>query len=153
MSLSVVAASEIQPFSTLAGLADGFISLYNGDVAGFGLSMAGLTPFIGAAADGAKIARGTTTVIGKLDDVKNLRPGEKAISWADRGSPRENWRANSGLLRKEMRTGQPIRDVTVGVGGRLINNTGFLRAERALLQDRGWAYSPTSTSWFPLTAP
>lgn len=31
----------------------------------------------------------------------------------------------------------------------LRNNTGFLRAERNLLQNRGWTYNPATTLWSP----
>jgi hypothetical protein len=33
--------------------------------------------------------------------------------------------------------------------GELINNTGFLHAERYLLQDRGWSYDPKLSLWLP----
>lgn len=33
--------------------------------------------------------------------------------------------------------------------GEYINNTGFLRAERYLLQDRGWSFDPKTTLWLP----
>jgi hypothetical protein len=48
-----------------------------------------------------------------------------------------------------MNEGIPIRDATVDSAGNLINNTGFLRAERYLLQDRGWTYSPGTQLWNP----
>jgi len=96
-------------------------------------------------------AGGTTTVIGKLDDLKNLATGERSL--LDRlpnlGSPKANWEQNSGVLRQEMELGRPIRDASVDSAGALINNTGFLRAERALLESRGWTYDPRGTMWYP----
>lgn len=92
-----------------------------------------------------------TTVIGKLRDLETLAPGEQTL--LDRlpnlGSPKANWIQNSGVLRQEMSLGQPIRDASVDGAGALINNTGFLRAERYLLQDREWIYDPTMTMWYP----
>jgi hypothetical protein len=49
-----------------------------------------------------------------------------------------------------MGRGLPIRDASVDPAtGELINNTGFLRAERYLLQDRGWSFDPKTTLWLP----
>lgn len=46
--------------------------------------------------------------------------------------------------------GLPIRDATVdSLTGELANDTGFLRAERYLLEDRGWTYDPKTTLWSP----
>jgi hypothetical protein len=67
----------------------------------------------------------------------------------DLGNPKANWAQNSGALRQEMSRGIPIRDSTVNSFGELINNTGFLRAERSLLQDRGWSFDPKTTLWSP----
>jgi hypothetical protein len=39
----------------------------------------------------------------------------------------------------------PVDPVT----GELINNTGFLRAERYLLEDRGWTFDPKTRFWYP----
>lgn len=100
-------------------------------------------------------AKGGTTVIGKLDDLKNLRAGEQTMlgRLPNRGSPQANWHQNSGALRQEMGRGLPIRDASVDSAGNLINNTGFLRAERNLLQDRGWTYNPSTTMWHPPVRP
>jgi RHS repeat-associated protein len=107
------------------------------------------------AAELSLAARGTTTVIGKVDDLKNLRPGEQSLlsRLPNRGSPQANWHQNSGVLRQEMGRGLPIRDATVDSTGRLINNTGFLRAERNLLECHGWCYNPSSTMWTPPVGP
>jgi hypothetical protein len=95
-------------------------------------------------------------VIGKLDDlamVGTLGSGERTLlprMLDNLGSPRANWKRNSGLLRAEMARGMPIRDATTNpVTGALERNTGFLRAERNLLQSKGWTYDPTSRFWSP----
>ena len=96
-----------------------------------------------------------TTVIGKVNDLKNLRPGEQSMlgRLPNRGDPQANWHQNSGVLRQEMGRGLPIRDASVDSAGNLINNTGFLRAERHLLQSRGWTYNPSTTMWHPPVGP
>jgi hypothetical protein len=71
----------------------------------------------------------------------------------NRGSPQANWRQNSGVLRSMMNRGMPIRDASVDGAGNLLNNSGFLRAERNLLQSRGWVYDPNSTMWYPPVTP
>lgn len=93
------------------------------------------------------------TVIGKKADLSkpgNLNDGDTVIGWQSTGNPRTNWLQNSSLLRKAMREGKPIRDVSVNpVTGELRNNTGFLRAERELLRDHGWQYSTDTGCWHP----
>jgi len=83
--------------------------------------------------------------------LQNLAAGERTL--LDRlpnlGNPQANWYQNSGVLRQEMAKGMPIRDASVDVSGQLINNTGFLRAERNLLQTHGWAYDPSTRLWMP----
>ena len=93
-------------------------------------------------------------VIGKVADLQApgaLGPGERTLLdrlTPDLGSPQANWARNAGVLRDEMANGAPIRDASVNpVTGALQNDTGFLRAERYLLQDRGWAYDPKTTLW------
>jgi hypothetical protein len=122
---------------------------------GYDLGAAGV-PIGGAGATGlllraSSAARGTTTVIGKLDDLKNLAVGERSLlaRLPNLRSPRANWAQNSGVLRQEMALGRPIRDASIDSTGALINNTGFLRAERALLESHGWAYNPRTTMWYP----
>jgi hypothetical protein len=94
-------------------------------------------------------------VIGKVADLEapgKIGPGEHTLlpRLPDRGNPKANWTQNSGVLRAEMSRGLPIRDASVDPAtGALINNTGFLRAERYLLSDRGWTYDPKSTLWNP----
>jgi len=109
----------------------------------------GLSPNVGALR-GLKPGA-ETLVIGKLGDLKNLGSTERSLldRLPDRGSPQANWRQNAGVLRQEMALGQPIRDASVDASGALINNTGFLRAERNLLQAHGWTYNPRRGVWYP----
>jgi hypothetical protein len=51
----------------------------------------------------------------------------------NKGSPKANWKANSGALRKEMQSGKPIFDSYKLPNGDLIKTKGFLNAERNLL--------------------
>jgi hypothetical protein len=98
-----------------------------------------------ALGNGAKV--GGRLVIGKLGDLEGLglRP-----TLRDLGSPRANWRQNASLLRQAMRRGEPIMDASTDpTTGALLNNTGFLRAERELLRNRGWTYDPSTRVWSP----
>jgi RHS repeat-associated protein len=92
-------------------------------------------------------------VIGKLKDLHRpgaLKDGERLITWPDRGAAKPNWEENSSRLREAMMDGQPIRDASVSeVTGQLRDNTGFLRAERNLLENRGWQYNPQDHLWRP----
>jgi len=99
------------------------------------------------ASDDAVAARGTTTVIGRTKDLGNLAKGERSLLdrlKGDLGSPQANWKRNSGVLREEMRRGQPIRDASPGDSGGV-----FLNAERNLLRDRGWTFDSNSGYWMP----
>jgi len=93
-------------------------------------------------------------VIGKVGDLTKagaLREGERTLlsELPNLGSPKANWAQNSGRLRAAMGESSPIRDATVDSAGNLINNTGFLRAERNLLDSRGWIYKADTTMWHP----
>jgi hypothetical protein len=80
-----------------------------------------------------------TVVIGKMADLNKaaLSAGERKLADAlpDKGGAQANWAQNSSKLRSAMADGKPIRDVSAGNPG---SNTGFLRAERNLLQSHGW---------------
>lgn len=95
------------------------------------------------------------TVIGKVEDLEApgaIGSGERTLldRLPDQGSPAANWAQNDGVPRQEMGRGMPIRDASVNpVTGALESNTGFLRAERYLLDSRGWTYDPKTTMWFP----
>jgi RHS repeat-associated protein len=108
--------------------------------------------FAGKAAETAEKGR---TVIGKLADIEphKLRPGENTLvkhMETDLGSDKANWLRNSEVLRTEMAKGMPIRDASVDPKtGALINNFGFLQAERNVLQNRGWTFDPKTRLWSP----
>lgn len=95
------------------------------------------------------------TVIGKVADLEApgaLGQGEATLldRLPNQGSPKANWEQNSGVLREEMGRGAPIRDASVNPQtGELLNNNGFLRAERNLLSSRGWSYDPKTRLWSP----
>jgi hypothetical protein len=101
----------------------------------------------------ANVSEGKDLVIGKLDDLNRpnaVRPSERKLDWVDQGSPKANWEKNSELLRKAMREGKPIRDVSVdATTGDLKKARGFLQAERKLLEGRGWSFDKLSGSWHP----
>jgi RHS repeat-associated protein len=116
-----------------------------------GLAVSVLLPVVGKYLVEGKAAR---VVIGKLGDLTKagaLRQGEQTLlsKLPNLGSPKANWLQNSSKLREAMRAGNPIRDVAVNESGALINNTGFLRAERNLLESQGWTYDAASTLWSP----
>ena len=48
-----------------------------------------------------------------------------------------------------MRRGQPIKDKSVTADGALRDETGFLKAERELLRQKGWKYDPKTQTWQP----
>jgi RHS repeat-associated protein len=85
------------------------------------------------------------------------KDGDRMFHLPNQGSPKANWKQNSGRLREEMGRGEPIFDsfrdpstglqipsgLTPGSGGR------FLNAERKLLESRGWKYSPSTGAYHP----
>ena len=95
----------------------------------------------------------SSRAIGKQSDLEqpgSLREGERTLDLPDQDSPRANWKQNSSRLREAMQEGRPIRDVSVNpVTGQLEKNSGFLRAERELLRNRGWRYNTGDRSWHP----
>ena len=85
-------------------------------------------------------------VIGRVKDLQKLNKGEKSLldRLPDQGSPKANWKQNSGVLRQEMGNGKPIRDASPG------DTTGqFLNAERNLLESRGWTFDKSTSFWNP----
>jgi RHS repeat-associated protein len=129
--------NNAQGYQTL-GTTSATVSPIAGAVmAGVGIFMPGIF-----AADAAPIALGIvgaaddTIAIGKVADLnKGLGPGEKTLDLPNQGNPKDNWAQNSSRLREAMSNGKPIHDVSAGNPG---SNTGFLRAERNLLQSHGW---------------
>ena len=104
-----------------------------------------------AAKAGIKGAYRSRAVIGKLEDLESVGEYEHTLlkHLPNQGSPRANWKQNSSVLRQEMRKGQPIRDSSAKADGTLDKNTGFLRAERNLLENHGWRYDPSTRTWNP----
>ena len=150
---------EQHPLLTEALIDTAFLSL---TVASFGLSAelaAGALPGVVAvnATEGG-VAVGEPTgrlVIGKVPDLQadgTLNPGERTLldQLPKQPSPATNWSQNAGSLRYEMGLGHAIRDATVDpITGELVNNTGFLRAERSLLEAHGWTFDPKTMLWSP----
>ena len=75
--------------------------------------------------------------------------GDYMLYLPDKGTPKLNWKANYGSLRREMRLGNPIYDSYRLPDGNLIPTGGFLNAERSILQGRGWIYNPSLGAWLP----
>lgn len=100
----------------------------------------------------AETAGDGTAVIGKVKDLQSVGDSEYTLldRLPDQGSPKANWKRNSGVLRQVMSRGAPIRDASVGSDGQLIQYPGsFLNAERNLLTTKGWTYDPKTTLWMP----
>ncbi len=78
------------------------------------------------------------------------KEGDFMLNLPDKGSAQANWAQNAGRLREQMRQGNPIydsyRDV---VTGKQIPTEGFLRAERNLLESRGWQYNSSTGGYHP----
>ena len=77
------------------------------------------------------------------------KTGDYMLHLPNKGTPKLNWKANYGSLRKEMGLGKPIFDSYRLPNGNLIPTGGFLNAERFILQSRGWIYNPSSGAWMP----
>jgi len=73
--------------------------------------------------------------VADLEKPGALNPGEKTLDLPNQGSYKGNWVQNSSKLREAMSEGKPIRDVSAANPD---SNTGFLRAERNLLENHGW---------------
>ncbi|RRQ46498.1 DUF6443 domain-containing protein [Chryseobacterium sp. SC28] len=82
---------------------------------------------------------------GKLE----WREGDYMLHLPNQGTPKLNWKANYGSLRREMGLGNPIYDSYRLPNGNLIPTGGFLNAERFTLQSRGWTYNPSVGAWMP----
>ena len=77
------------------------------------------------------------------------KTGDYFLHLPNKGTPKLNWKANYGELRREMGLGKPIFDSYRLPNGNLIPTGGFLNAERYILQSRGWIYSPSKGAWLP----
>jgi RHS repeat-associated protein len=137
-----------------------YSDLTSSDPYTYGNALGKLTAQIEIALATAKVAgeiRGLTVtnkrvVIGKMKSLRQpgvLQRGERLLNLPDQGSTKANWIQNASKLREAMRSGEPIRDASITINGALRDNTGFLRAERALLENRGWTYDPTTGLWKP----
>jgi RHS repeat-associated protein len=122
------------------------------NLASVGADFAGLAlPGITGLGAGLRNAGKGSLVVGKLKDLEtaSLRAGERVLNWAEKATPQLNWQENSRLLREAMAEGRPIRDASVDAFGDLRDNTGFLRAERNLLENQGWSFNPKTGYWNP----
>ena len=92
-------------------------------------------------------------VIGKLKDLRGAegwRKGDHTLNLPDRGSPKQNWKQNSSLLRQEERIGKPIRDMSTDANGNLRDRYPVslkLSAERNLSENRGRTFDTNTRSW------
>ncbi|WP_171594989.1 hypothetical protein [Marinifilum caeruleilacunae] len=77
------------------------------------------------------------------------KTGDYMLYLPNKGTPKLNWKANYGSLRREMNLGKPIFDSYRLPNGNLIPSKGFLGAERFTLQTRGWIYNPSKGAWMP----
>ncbi|WP_428897777.1 hypothetical protein Dip518_001570 [Parelusimicrobium proximum] len=75
--------------------------------------------------------------------------GDYMLHLPNQGSPKLNWKANYGALRREMNLNKPIYDSFRQPNGDLISTGGFLNAERSVLINRGWTYAPSKGAWLP----
>lgn len=71
------------------------------------------------------------------------------ILW--QGTAKDTWKLNAGRLREAMAKGKPIFDSYVDEVGERIPTKGFLNAERELLKEKGWMFSPVHRAWLPPT--
>lgn len=79
------------------------------------------------------------------------KSGDYFLYLPNKGSPKANWKQNSGFLRQEMKKGNAIFDSYRDASGNLIrdNKNTFIEAERNLLKSRGWTYSKGTGAWHP----
>ncbi|NLT50107.1 MAG: hypothetical protein GXX85_04225, partial [Ignavibacteria bacterium] len=75
------------------------------------------------------------------------KEGDRFLNLPNKGTPQLNWKQNYGALRNEMRAGKPIYDSYRLPNGELIPTSGFLNAERSVLQSRGWIYNANKGAW------
>jgi RHS repeat-associated protein len=124
------------------------------------LGSLGLTCLVGCefggADTGGAAAEGVTdrVVIGKMADITAegaLGPGERTLldQLPRLSTEGEQWAQNERVLLQEMKSGNPIRDLTVDEFGNPVNNTGYLFWERATLLREGWTYGPGTQLWSP----
>ncbi|HFD11996.1 MAG TPA: hypothetical protein ENJ32_05975 [Crenotrichaceae bacterium] len=72
------------------------------------------------------------------------------LNLSNMGSPKANWKQNSGYLREQMNKGDPIFDSYLDPKtGKQISTDGFLNAERQLLESRDWKFDLSSGAYHP----
>jgi RHS repeat-associated protein len=82
------------------------------------------------------------------------RNGDSFLNLPNQGSPAANWAQNSSALRSAMSEGNPIFDSYIDAStGQQIPTTGFLNAERNLLENHGWTFNPQTGAYYPPTVP
>jgi hypothetical protein len=99
---------------------------------------------IGTLGDFTRASKKGKAVIGRqkiIENPKYLFSGERKLAVKVGETAKSTWKSNSSELRKAIREGQPIRDVTPDV------KTPFLEAERNLLKEQGWTFD--GTNWNP----
>jgi RHS repeat-associated protein len=104
----------------------------------------------GAAIKAARAADEGAVVIGKMKDLAKptgWKQGDRVLNLPQKGSPKENWKQNSGRLRETESKGERIKDASTDANGNLRDNTGFTRAERNLLENRGRVYDEQIREW------
>jgi hypothetical protein len=78
--------------------------------------------------------------------------GDYFLNLPNQGSPAANWAQNSSALRSVMSEGNPIFDSYIdATTGQQIPTTGFLNAERNLLENHGWTFNPQTGAYHPPT--
>ena len=77
------------------------------------------------------------------------KKGDYFLRLKNLGNAKLNWKQNSGLLRKEMRKGNPIYDSYLKGNGMQRKTDGFLNAERKLLESHGWFFDKVTGAYHP----
>ena len=120
---------------------------------GFGFMAPGLIAAEGTAAEQGglnlfKFGDSTSTT------ANGWSQGDYFLNLPNQGSPAANWAQNSSALRSVMSEGNPIYDSYIDAAtGQQIPTTGFLNAERNLLQNQGWTFNPQTGAYHPPVVP
>lgn len=78
------------------------------------------------------------------------KEGSFMLFLPNKSTPKDNWRQNSSRLREQMSKGALIYDsYRDPITGNQIPTGGFLRAERRLLESRGWQYNASTGAYHP----
>ncbi|MCH7403556.1 DUF6443 domain-containing protein [Belliella kenyensis] len=146
----------------LNGLIDNHLGQFSGEEFGSGIAAEGVGILLPGSKlllkYGGKNAAKTSTQGGlnlfkwgapQTTKATGWKAGDYMLHLPNKGTPKLNWKANYGALRREMGLGKPIFDSYRLPNGNLIPTGGFLNAERSILQGRGWIYNPSSGAWMP----